>query len=184
MDISTLLNKQLSLGPFNVTLSDLGLSSDMVGKLKDLPALFEALAAMYILSAAFTGLAALGALAALFLLPRRAPRRVSLANLALALPAAVFLLVGSLMYTVGAGEVVKKIRGMGAGDVGLDVEVGSKFEALSWAAFALMAVAAAYWAYELVAAFRAGRRDRKVRGKAEKYSMESTRSGSGRAGRF
>lgn len=184
MDLSALLNKQLSLGPFNVTLSDLGVTSDMLGKLNDLPTIFEALAALYILSAAFTGLAVFGALAALFLLPRRAPRRISIANLALALPAAICLLVGSLLYTVGAAEVVKKIKAMGADDVGLKIEVGSKFEAMSWAAFALMVIAAGYWLYEFVAEFRAGRRDRRARGKIEKYSMESTRSGSGRPGRF
>lgn len=179
MDISALLDKQLSLGPFNVTLSDLGLSSDMLDKLNDLPSLFEALAAMYILSAAFTGLAALGALAALFLLPRRAPRRLALANVGLALPAALFLLVGSLLYTLGAAKAVDKIRGMGGDDVGLQIEVGTKFQALSWAAFALMAIAAGFWVYEFVVAFRAARRDRRARGKVEKYSMESTRSGSG-----
>lgn len=184
MDISTLLNKQLSVGPFNVTLSDLGITSDMLGKLKDLPAVFEALTALYILSAAFTGLAVLGALAALFLLPRHAPRRISLANLALALPAAIFLLVGSLIYTIGAAEIVKKIQEMGADDVGLKVEVGTKFEALSWAAFGLMAIAAGYWLYDFISELRAAKRNGRVRGKTEKYSMESSRSGGGRLGRF
>lgn len=179
MDISTLLDKQLSLGPFNITLSDLGITSDMTGKLKDLPSILKALAALYILSTAFTGLAFLGALAAFFLLPGRG-RRLSLGNLMLAVPAAIFLFVGSLLYTVGAAEIVKKINDMGADDVGLNVTIGSKFEALSWAAFALMAIATGYWLYEFVAEVRSRRGVRKVRGKTEKHSLESTRSGNGR----
>lgn len=183
MDIATLLNKQLSVGPFNISLSDLGITSDMSGKLQDLPSILKALAALYILSAAFTGLAFLGALGAFFLLPGRG-RRLSLGNLLLAVPAAIFLLVGSLLYTVGAAEIVKKINGMGADDVGLNISIGSKFEALSWAAFALMLIATGYWVYEFVAEVRSRRRVGKMRGKAEKHSLESTRSGSGRAGRF
>lgn len=185
MDITTLLDKQLSLGPFNVTLSDLGVTDDMMGKLKDLPSILKAIVAIYIISAIFTGLAVLGALAALFVLPGHAPRRVTLLNLGLAVPAALFLLVGSLLYTIGAAEIVKKIGDMGADDIGLKVEVGTKFEALSWAAFALMVISVAYWVYEVVVVFRArkragtGRRAR-GKGKGEKYSMDSSRSGNGR----
>lgn len=182
MDVSDLLNKQLSLGPFNVTLSDLGVTDDMTGRLKDLPSVLKAIVAIYIISAVFTGLAVLGAFASLFILPAHAPRRTSLANLGLALPAAVFLLIGSLLYTIGAAQIVKELSEMGAGDIGLEVEIGTKFEALSWAAFALMVLATAYWLYEVVVAFRARKRagGRRVRGKGEKHSTESSRSGNGR----
>lgn len=183
MDISTLLNKQLSVGPFNISLSDLGFTSKLENKLKDLPTIFEALAAMYIVSAVFTGLAMIAAAVSLFLLPGKT-RRIALANLGLALPAAIFLFIGSLLYTIGAAKVVDKIKNLGADDIGLHVTVGTKFEALTWAAFALMVVATGYWVYEFVTEFLARRRAGRTRSKAEKHSMDSYRSGNGRTARF
>lgn len=183
MDISTLLNKQLSVGHFNISLSDLGFTSKLESKLKDLPTIFEALAAMYIVSAVFTGLAVLGAAVSLFLLPGKT-RRISLANLALALPGALCLFIGSLLYTVGAAKVVDKIKSMGADDIGLHVTVGTKFEALTWAAFALMVLATCYWVFEFATEFRARKRAGRTRGKGEKHSMDSYRSGNGRTARL
>lgn len=175
MDMSTLLDKQLKVGPFNVSLSDLGITQKLQAKLSSLPEIFEALCAIYIVSAVFAGLSILSAVAGFFLLPQRG-RKVVIGNLSLALPGAIFLFIGSLMYTIGAKAAVKKIHSMGADDVGLKVSIGTKFEALSWAAFALMAVAAFYWVYEFVAMTRAVRRDRRMRNRGEKHSMESSRS--------
>lgn len=175
MDLSTLLDQQLSIGPFNISLSDLGITQKIQDKLNDLPALFEAMAAIYIISACFTGLAILGSLAGFFLVPQSG-RKIVLLNVCLAVPAALFLFIGSLIYTVGGREAIKKIHDLGAGDVGLEVSIGSGFLALTWAAFALMFIAAGYWVYELVAMTRASKRTRRSRrGKIEKGSMDSYR---------
>lgn len=176
MDITTLLNKQLSIGPFNISLSDLGITQKLEKKLSSLPQIFEALAAIYIVSACFAGLSILGALAGMFLLPSKGGRKLVLGELLLAITGALLLFVGSLLYTIGGKEAVSKIHDMGADDIGLQVSIGTKFEALTWAAFALLAVAAGYWIYEAVAMTRAARRDRKVRRAEEKHSMESSRS--------
>ncbi|KAF3759909.1 hypothetical protein M406DRAFT_297234 [Cryphonectria parasitica EP155] len=173
MDMSDLLNKQLSLGPFNVSLSDLGFTQKLEQKLSKLPTVFEALAALYIVSTIFTGLSILGAAAGFFLIPQKG-RKVLVANLGLALTAALVLFIGSLLYTVGATEMVKKIREENADDIGLEVTVGSKFQGLTWAAFALMVVATGYWTWELIAAIRARRRNQRTRGKVEKHSMDSS----------
>lgn len=150
----------------------------MTNKLSSLPSIVEALAAMYILSAVFAGLSMLAAATSLFLIPRWGGRRIVLANFLLALPAAVFLFVGSLLYTVGAAKVVSRLQDLGADDIGLRVTVGSKFEGLTWAAFALMLLAAAYWLWEFVALVRTSRRERRARReRGEKYSMESGRDG-------
>lgn len=175
MDLSTLLDQELSIGPFNISLSDLGFTDKLTSKLQKLPTIFEALAAIYIVSAVFAALTLLASLASIFLLPSG---KLILADLVLALFAALFILVGSLMYTIGAKAVVGKIQDLGAGDIGLEVEVGTKFQALTWASFALIALAATYWVWEFVAAMRARKRERKVRrSKADGLEMGSPRRG-------
>lgn len=180
MNVSAMLDKELSIGPYNLSLSDLGITSDMQDKLNDLPELFEALAAVYIISVALCGLAIIGSLAGLFLVPSTG-RKVILANFALALLAMLFLLIGGLLTSVGGSEAKKEIKKRGGDDIGLIMNIGKKFEALSWAAFALMTLATAYWVWEFVAATRARRRGAGAyankRGQKEKYSIESHRSG-------
>lgn len=175
MDLSTILDHELSIGPFNISLSDLGFTDKLTSKLQDLPTIFEALAAIYIISAVFAALTLLASLASIFLLPSG---KLVLADLVLALFAALFILVGSLMYTIGAKAAVGKIQDLGAGDIGLEVQVGTKFQALTWASFALMALAAIYWIWEFVGALRARRRERKVRrSKVDGFEMGSPKRG-------
>lgn len=176
MDITTILNKQLSIGPFNISLSDLGVTQKLEKKLSSLPEIFEALAAIYIISACFAGLSILSTLAGVFLLPHKGGRKLVIGEILLALMGALFLLVGSLLYTVGGKAAVSKIHDSGADDVGLEVSVGSKFQALTWAAFSLMVLATGYWIYEFVVMTKAARRDRKMKRGTEKHSMESSRS--------
>lgn len=97
--------------------------------------------------------------------------------------AVLFILIGNLVYSIGAAAVVSKIKGLGAGDVGLEVEVGTKFQALTWESFALMFVAMVYWVYEFVVATKARRRLREIRSKADGYEMDSLRARMPRAGR-
>lgn len=177
MDLSTLLDHELSIGPFNISLSDLGFTDKLTSKLQDLPTIFEALAAIYIVSAVFAALTLIASVASIFLLPSRGKLLV-LTDLVLALFAMLFILVGSLIYTIGAKAAVSKIQSLGAGDIGLEVQVGTKFQALTWASFALMALAAFYWVWEFVGAMRARRRERKVRrSKADGFEMDSPRTG-------
>lgn len=171
MDLSTLLDHQLSIGPFNISLSDLGFTDKLTSKLQDLPTIFEALAAIYIVSAIFAALTLLASLASIFLLPSG---KLILADLVLALFAALFVFAGSLIYTIGAKAAVSKIQGLGAGDIGLNVEVGTKFQALTWASFALMALAAVCWVWEFAGAMRARKREKAARrSKADGYEMDS-----------
>ncbi|POS78462.1 SUR7 protein [Diaporthe helianthi] len=181
MNISAMLDKELSVGPLNISISDLGITDELQDKLDDLPKLFQALAIIYILGVAFSGLAILAAAAALFIIPSGG-RKIPLANFLIAALAMLFLLVGSLLTTVGVKKAQEEIKKRGGDEIGLEVELGSKFEALSWAAFALMALAMFYWVYETVAAHRrrrtgAARFGGRRRAKNEKYSMDSYRSG-------
>lgn len=180
MNISAMLDKELSVGPLNISLSDLGITDDLQDKLDDLPKLFQALAIMYILGVAFSGLAILGSAAGLFIIPSGG-RKIPLVNFLFAALAMLFLLVGSLLTTIGGKKVKDEIQKRGGDDIGLEVELGNKFVALTWAAFALMALATFYWIYETITAHRsrsrgAGRHVRR-RAKDEKYSMDSHRNG-------
>ena len=106
------------------------------------------MAIFYVLGAAFTGLALLASLASPALIPRR-PKIAALANLAAAALAVLVLLVGNLITTAGARPAARKIDDLGR-RYGLRAEAGNRFFGIAWAAFALMVVAAAYWAYEFV----------------------------------
>lgn len=185
MDLSTVLDQQLSIGPFNISLSDLGFTQKLEAKLSKLPQIFEALAAIYILSAIFAGLTLVTSLASFFVLPaRNNSRKLMLVDVVLAFFAALFIFIGSLMYTIGAKAVVGKIQDLGAGDIGLDVVVGTKFQALTWASFALAFVALVYWVYEFVVATRERKRERNVRrGKVDGYEMGSPKKRAPKAGR-
>lgn len=180
MNVSATLELQLSIGPFDLSLSDLGISPDLQSKLNDLPKLFEALAAMYIISVIFSGLAILGSIAGFFLVPS-AGRTILVLNFLLASSANFFLLVGSLLTTVGGNQAKDKIKDNGGDDIGLVIHVGKKFQALTWTAFALMILATNYWVWEFVVATRARRRGEGMsggrRGKDEKYSVDSQQSG-------
>ncbi|KAK2601486.1 hypothetical protein N8I77_010934 [Diaporthe amygdali] len=181
MNISAMLDKELSVGPFNISLSDLGITEDLQDQLNNLPKLFEALAIMYILGVAFSGLAILTAAAALFIIPSGG-RKIPLLNFLIAALAMLFLLVGSLLTTVGGKKAKDEIQKRGGEDIGLDMELGTKFQALSWAAFALMALATFYWIYETGAVHRSRRRTGagsfgRRRAKDEKYSMDSHHNG-------
>lgn len=180
MNISAIIEKELSFGPFDITLSDLGVSADMQNKLNDLPQLLEALAAIYIVSVVLSGLAMIGSAVGLFLVPSTG-RKIIIMNFVLALLAMLFLLAGSLATTVGGSEVQKAIREKGGDDIGLVMNLGKKFEAVSWAAFALMLLAMSYWVYEFVVATRDRRRGAgaygRRRGQQEKNSMDSHQSG-------
>lgn len=180
MNISAMLDKELAIGYFNLSLSDLGITDDLQSKLNDLPKLFETLAAMYIVSVVFTGLAIFGSAAGIVLVPSSG-RKIIIGNFVLASIAMLFLLIGGLLTTVGASEAQEDIKKKGGNDIGLVMNIGKKFEALTWAAFAMMTLATFYWVWEFVVATRARRRGAgaygRRRGAEEKYSLDSHQSG-------
>lgn len=71
---------------------------------------------------------------------------MSLVNLTLACLASLVLLIGNLLTTVGAKTAVDKINDLGD-DIGLHAVSGNKFTGMSWAAFALMAIATGTWGF-------------------------------------
>ncbi|EOO01190.1 putative sur7 protein [Phaeoacremonium minimum UCRPA7] len=171
LNVSALLDEELRVGPFEISLNDLGFSDDLQEKLDEVPKLFMAMSVLYILGAGFSGLSLLGSLAALFMLPQSG-RILVLVNFTLTFLAMVCLLAGNLATTIGGKKVVDAVADFGD-DIGLYASRGDKFMALVWTAFALMAVSTIYWGYEFFAETRMRRGGVQRRVKEERYSMDS-----------
>ncbi|KAM0328140.1 hypothetical protein ACHAQA_005546 [Verticillium albo-atrum] len=160
VNLTEILDNELELGPLGISLADINWPDaiqDQIDKVND------ALLAVFILYAiaiGFSGLAILGAVAAFLLDPRRTLAAVL--NFVFALIAAIVLLAGSIGIMIGARKASKELNKVGE-DVGVSAESGERFIMLSWAAFAVMAVAVIYW----VTMFCLGRREKK-RGYSEK----------------
>ncbi|KAJ9136436.1 hypothetical protein NKR23_g9864 [Pleurostoma richardsiae] len=162
MNVSALLDRELRLGPLHLNITDLGFTQDLQDEIDKLPALFRALAALFIISAALTGLALLASLAAFFLLrpvhpQNRGGTAILLTNFTIALLAALFLLAGGLGTTIGGKKAVNEVNDKGS-DIGITAERGNKFIAMIWAAFALIALCVPYWAAEMVLQMRVRKR--------------------------
>lgn len=144
------IQQELKVGPFQLTLSDLGVSQDIIDKLNNIPKYAQALAAVYILSCLFVGLSMLGTLAGFFLLPREG-RLLPFSNFAIGLLAVFFLLASSLIATIAPSEVTKQLQqqGIDADAIGLEVIASKKLQGLTWAGFALMLLTMFFWFYEL-----------------------------------
>ncbi|TPX18899.1 uncharacterized protein E0L32_011377 [Thyridium curvatum] len=174
MNVSALLDQQLSVGPLGLSLSDLGVTRDLQHELNKIPGLLRAIAVLYILGAGLAGLSMLASAAGLFAYARH-PRSTSLANAGLGALAALLLLVANLVTTVGGSKAAGAINKYGDG-IGLRASSGGKFVAITWAAFAAMCLAAAYWTYELFMARKARRSGRggasRRFGEKQRYSSE------------
>ncbi|CAN8104304.1 unnamed protein product [Discula destructiva] len=160
------INQQLSVGPFQFTLAELGVNQDIQDKLDQLPKIARALAAVFIISVFLAGLSMLGSALGLLLIPRLG-RTLAFFNWVIALLAAVFLLASSLVAMIGPREVARQLQAQGADVIGLEVISNTKLQRLTWAAFGLMALSMFYWFYELIVECV---RRRRMRGYSEKAS--------------
>lgn len=127
---------------------------------RDAPRIFQAMAGIFIAGALFTGLATLGAVVAAVMAPSRG-RLLGTLNVVFLSLAAVTLLCGTLLTTIGGDKLAKVVEDR-ASRVGLRAVVGARFRGLSWAAFALAVLAALVWIFGL--AFVYGKRRRRSRG--------------------
>lgn len=174
-NVSAILDHELSVGKFKLSLASLQFPRELQQELDKIPALLLAVAILFILGVAFSGLSMIFSIAALFLHSKH-PRSITLLNLVVSLLGAIVFFAGSMAVTIGGDKAVDSINNLG-GRIGLAAIQGHKFLALAWSAFALMFVVFAYWAYEMVASVRSRRRG-SVRGshkERKSYSMESAR---------
>ncbi|KAK4107013.1 hypothetical protein N656DRAFT_563055 [Canariomyces notabilis] len=141
-NISALLDHQLDVGPVRLNLAKSGFAKDLLDELDKVRGQFQALAGLYISAVAFSGLSLLLCIGRLL----RPTIGISSANVAVALLAAFMLFVGNIIVAV-SGKAVDKINNVGQ-HVGLSVSIRRKFVPITWTAFVMIAVMAAYWAYQ------------------------------------
>lgn len=154
-NISTLLDHSLRVGPFKVSLLDLGFTSDIQDSLDTLNTVLKAFTALLIVGLGLTGLSLLASILALFLIPRR-ERPTLFANTVLSGAALAFLVLSGLLGTVGASIAEDKVNELGA-DIGLSAKMGAGYVVLTWVGVGLMLIAFGYWLWQLMR-FRSGRR--------------------------
>ncbi|TDZ47212.1 SUR7 family protein pun1 [Colletotrichum trifolii] len=159
VNLTKMLDQELSVGPMQISLADLEWPDSLEDALDKVNKALLAIFVLYVLGIAFSGLAILGSLAAFFL---GFKKRMTVTNFVFAFLAALVLFAGSLVTTIGAKEGAKQINDLGD-DVRISADVGQKFMIISWVAFAVMAAAAVYW----VTQFCVDRRSRR-RGYTEK----------------
>lgn len=157
-NITALVDHELSVGPLNLNLADLGFTKDLQHEFSKISTLFRALAIVYILAVFFTGLSLLASIAAFF----RPGQAAAMANLAVAVLAALLLQVGGVATTVGVWPAARMIQELG-GDIGLQASAGRRFLIMAWVAFALMAVATACWGWEVGQNIRCNRMGKRMR---------------------
>lgn len=177
LDLSSLLNRSLAAGPFQLDLADVGLAQDVVQSIDAATAALagcvRAVLAMYILAAASAALSACFSVWSVFAIKltgamfHRTKQVAIYGNLGSALAACGFLFVGSLVATLGCGKAVDEVRARGR-RYGLAAYRGGRFLALSWAAFALILIVAAFWTFAWLDAVRSRRAARRAAARTER----------------
>lgn len=147
-NISSILDRQLQVGPLRLTVDDLGVTEDVQNALDILNKVLKALAIILIVAVAFTGLAMLASIASLFLVPRGG-RGILLANIIISAIAFILLLVCGLLVTIGGRIVASKTNDMGD-DIGLSARTGTNYIIIMWVAVGLMFITFAFWIWQLV----------------------------------
>ncbi|KAF7544901.1 hypothetical protein G7Z17_g9589 [Cylindrodendrum hubeiense] len=158
-DLNKMINKELSVGPLDITLDDLNWPDSIDDAINTLNSALLALFIFYVLGVGFSGLAMLACVAGFFLAGRRS---VTIGNLTLAALAATSITVGSIIGTVAAHKGADKINDLGE-DIGLSASIGSKFIALTWVSSAFMIAAAVYWTAQICLMRRDKKREWKHR---------------------
>lgn len=158
-NLTEMLDKQLEVGPFKLNLADINWPDDIQDSIDLLNTALLVTFVFYVLAVGFSGLAMVASAGAFFLFARRG---VNAVNVILSGLAALVLLIASILVTVAGKKGVNKINDVGD-DVGLSASVGNKFLALTWAASALMIIAAIYWVMHLCLMQRERKRQWKPR---------------------
>ncbi|KAF4963695.1 hypothetical protein FSARC_8339 [Fusarium sarcochroum] len=144
-NLTEMLDKQLSIGPLELSLANINWPDDIQDSIDLLNSALLATFVLYVLAVGFSGLAMLACVGAFFLFARRG---VNAVNLVLASLSALVLLIASILVTVAGHKGVNKLNDLGD-DVGISASLGTKFMGLTWAAAALMIAATIYWVVHL-----------------------------------
>ncbi|KAK0632654.1 actin cortical patch SUR7/pH-response regulator pali [Immersiella caudata] len=171
-NISVLLDHGLRVGPYRLTLADLGFTDELQDAIDTLNKVLKAFAALLIVAVGFTGLSMLSSIAALVLIPRH-ERKAVLINLILAGAALSFMVLSGLVGTITASIATDKVNEKGD-DIGLSSSMGKGYLIITWVAVGLMLITFGYWLWQFIRSRNGKTMD--PRG-PRKYARDSEESG-------
>lgn len=163
LNITRMMDKELSVGPFDINPADLGWDERIQDKLDIVNDALLGLFVLYVLAMAFSGLAVLGSIAAVFLVENRI---LVIFNLVVSNMATLCLVTASIFITIILNKGVNEANDM-AEEIGVHIERGNKFLIITWVAAGLMIGPLAFWTVR----FCTIRRERKRRYRHSKGSL-------------
>lgn len=137
-----MIDRELSVGPFELNLADLGWDERIQDKIDILNDALLGLFILYVLGMGFSGIAILGCIAAIFLAESKL---IVLVNFATSTLATLSLIIASILVTVAVTKGVNEINDV-AEEIGVHVEMGTKFLIITWVAAGVMIAPMVFWA--------------------------------------
>lgn len=157
-----MLDQQLSLGPFDISLANIHWPGSIQVKISTLNSALYALFVFYVLGVGFSGLSTLACIPAFILQDKKL---ILMANTALASLGAATITLGSIIATAASSIAVNAINIEGK-PVTLVATRGTQFYALTWVAAALMMLSTLFWVGKFAMLWKKEKKDR------ERYSKE------------
>lgn len=165
-DVTSLISHELSVGKYNISLSDIGWSDNIQKGLNALNVAMDATFVLYAIGIAAAGCAIITALLAFFL---HGSRLVSFGNWGLTSLSFIAFLVASIIITILQKKATHIINKYG-NEIGLYAYKGTKYLIITWVAVAVMFLAACAWVFE----FCIGRKN-----KRREYTEKGGNTGGG-----
>lgn len=141
LNLTELLDHELSVGPFEISLNDINWPDEVQDAINAINDVLLAMFVLYVLGIGFSGIGVFTAAAAFVFAGKRS---VMLINLAVSALAAICILVGSILVTVAVTAGIDQINDVGD-DVGIAAKKGDKFLGITWAAAAMMVLSTVIW---------------------------------------
>jgi len=176
-DITSLISSELEVGPFDLSIEDLGWTDDIQEGLDDLNTLLDATFVLYAIGIAAAGCAIIAAVLAFFL---HGSRLISFGNWGLATLSFVTLLIASIIITIFQKKGTHIINKYG-NEIGLYAYKGNKFLIITWVSVAAMFLASCAWVVEFCIGRKNKRREYTEKGGATDGGWMSRRKQSDEA---
>jgi uncharacterized membrane protein YagU involved in acid resistance len=154
-NLQDVIETELSLGPFDLSLEDIGWSDDIQNQVDKINDVLLAMFILYVLGMAFS---IIGVITAVLSFVWAHKRSLVLINLGVIGIAMACLVVGSIIVTVAVTEGIDKINDLGE-DIGISVNRGNNFLAITWAAAGLTIVSFLIWCFQLCFVWRQRKRN-------------------------
>ncbi|KAL7950055.1 actin cortical patch SUR7/pH-response regulator pali [Trichoderma barbatum] len=161
-NLTDIMDRQLSLGPFHISLEKIHWPGSIQLKISALNSALMALFVFYVLGVGFSGLAMLACIPTFVLGEKKI---LLMANTALASLAAATITLASIIATAASCIAVNAINVEGK-PVSVVASRGTKFYTLTWVTAALMMLSTAFWVGKFVLVWKTEKKDR------ERYSKE------------